>query len=72
MFIHHQNKHKGEEDLKFMVKAVKFYKSVMSRQLGEAFRIRRRGGQGSILNSKSEYDCCRIPRLEGVTVSLTN
>ena len=46
-----------------MVRAVKFYKSALSRQLGEAVRIRRRGGQGSILNSKSEFDLCRIPRL---------
>ena len=34
-----------------------------SRQVGEAVRIRRRGGAGSILNSKTEYDRCRIPRL---------
>ena len=46
-----------------MVRAVKFYKSALSRQLVEAVRIRRRGGQGSILNSKSEYGLCRIPRL---------
>ena len=26
-------------------------------------RIQRRGGVGSILNSKSEFDRCRIPRL---------
>ena len=26
-------------------------------------RIQRRGGAGSILNSKSEFDRCRIPRL---------
>ena len=63
MFIHHQNEHRGEEEPRFMVRAVKFYKSALSRQLGEAVRIRRRGGQGSILNSKSEYDRCRIPRL---------
>ena len=46
-----------------MVRAVKFYKSALTRQLGEAVRIRRRGGQGNILNSKSEYDRCKIPRL---------
>ena len=29
----------------------------------EAVRIRRRGGLGNILNSKSEYNCCHIARL---------
>ena len=63
MCIHHQNEHRGEEEPRFTVRALKVYKSVLSRQLGEAVRIRRRGGQGSILNNKSEYDRCRIPRL---------
>ena len=31
--------------------------------MGEAVRIGRRGGAGNILNSKSEYNRCRIPRL---------
>ena len=37
---------------KFTMRAVKFHKTALYRQLGEAVRIRRRGGQGSILNSK--------------------
>ena len=47
----------------FIIRAVKYHKTALYRQLGEAVRIRRRGGQGSILNSKSEYDRCYIPRL---------
>ena len=63
MHRHFLNEYKGAEEPKFIVRAVKFYKSALTRQLGEAVRIRRRGGQGSILNSKSEFDRCRIPRL---------
>ena len=63
MFRHHLNEHGGGEEPKFMAKIVQYHTSALSRQLGEAVRIRRRGGQGSILNSKSEYDRCRIPRL---------
>ena len=45
------------------MRAVRFYRSALSRQVGEAVRIRRRGGAGNILNSKTEYDRCKIPRL---------
>ena len=47
----------------FIMRVVRFYKTALSRQVGEAVRIQRRGGQGAILNSKSEYDRCRLPRL---------
>ena len=46
-----------------IMRVVKHYKSALSRQVGEAVRIRRRGGAGMILNSKSEFNRCRIPRL---------
>ena len=45
------------------MRVVKNYRSALSRQIGEAVRIRRRGGAGCILNSKSEFDRCQIPRL---------
>ena len=45
------------------MRVVKYCKTPLSRQIGEAVRIRRRGGEGSILNSKAEYSRCRIPRL---------
>ena len=35
----------------------------MERQVSEAVRIGRRGGAGAVLNSKSEYNRCYIPRL---------
>ena len=63
MHVHHMNEQKGAEKPEFIVRAAKFHRTALSRQLGEAVRIRRRGGAGSILNSISEYDRCKIPRL---------
>ena len=60
---HQEEVHKGEGEPDFILKAVKSYKTALSRQIGEAVRIRRRGGEGSILNSKAEFSRCRIPRL---------
>ena len=45
------------------MRVVRSYKTALSRQIGEAVRIHRRGGAGLILNSKSEYNRCKIPRL---------
>ena len=45
------------------MRAVSFHRSALSRQAAEAVRIRRRGGEGSILNSKGEFNRCFIPRL---------
>ena len=59
----HQEEYHGGEAAKFYMRVVGFYKTALSRQIGEAVRIDRRGGAGNILNSKSEYDRCRIPRL---------
>ena len=39
------------------------HRTALSRQVREAVRIRRRGGAGHILNSKSEFNRCHIPRL---------
>ena len=39
------------------------HQSALSRQVSEAVRIRRRGGIGNILDSKSEYNRCHIARL---------
>ena len=47
----------------FIMRAVHYPRSALERQLGEAVRIRRRGGEGSILNSRSEYNRCYVPRL---------
>ena len=61
--LKHQQMVHREQEPKFIMKAVKYYRSALTRQIGEAVRIRRRGGAGRILNSKAEYDRCRIPRL---------
>ena len=44
-------------------KVVGKYRSALSRQVGEAVKIRRRGGEGSLLNSKGEFNRCKITRL---------
>ena len=60
---HQELAHGGAEDPLFIMRPVKYFRTALSRQVGEAVRIMRRGGACSILNSKSEYDRCRIPRL---------
>ena len=50
---HQVNHHPGEEP-KFILRISSFHKSALERQVAEAVRIRRRGGGGSILNSKAE------------------
>ena len=60
---HQELAHEGAEDPLFIMRTVRFFRTALSRQVGEAVRIMRRGGACSILNSKSEYDRCKIPRL---------
>ena len=63
----HQIKHwiSSHEDLlappKFKFKIVKTFQDPLTRQLAEAVRIELRGED--ILNSKSEFSRCRVPRL---------
>ena len=45
------------------MKVVRSFETALSMHVGEAVRIRRRGGDGNILNSKAEYNRSRIPRL---------
>ena len=61
--LKHQQIHHPHQEPKFVLRAVSFFKTALERQVGEAVRIRRRGGEGAVLNSKSEFDRCRIPRL---------
>ena len=63
IYKHMELHHGGKEDPNFVFKVVQFHRSALSRQVGEAVRIRRRGGEGGILNSRSEYSRCRITRL---------
>ena len=60
----HQELHHGGEQARFMMRAISFHSSALSRQTAEAVRIRRRGGEGAVLNSRSEYSRCYIPRLQ--------
>ena len=60
---HQEAEHGGDGAPKFIMRVVKFSKTALSRQIGEAVRIGRRGGAGRILNSKSEYNRCKIPGL---------
>ena len=59
---HQRLEHPGEKP-SFIFKVVSSHKTALSRQIKEAVIIRRRGGAGSILNSKGEYNQCHIPRL---------
>ena len=49
-----------------MLRTISFHRSALSRQTAEAVRIKRRGGDGAVLNSRSEYNRCYIPRLRVV------
>ena len=62
MVRHQAIVHKGEQPA-FLFKVVSNPRTALSRQIMEAVRIRRRGGAGSILNSKAEFNRCHIPRL---------
>ena len=62
IFRHQSMKNPGEEP-EFTLKVASFHKTALERQVGEAVRIRRRGGQGAVLNFKAEFDRCRISRL---------
>ena len=48
------------------MRVVEFHRTPLSRQTAEAVRIMKRGGAGAVLNSKSEYNRCYIPRLRMV------
>ena len=59
---HQQLEHEGQ-GADFVMKVIGSFRSALSLQVSEAVRIRRRGGAGSILNSKTEFNRCHIPRL---------
>ena len=63
MAKHVEQFHKGEDPL-FYMRIVSFHRTALSRQTAEAVRIRRRGGEGAVLNSKAEFNRCYLPRLK--------
>ena len=60
IYKHMQMHHKGVVEPRFVVKPVKYFRSALKRQVAEAVRIRRRG-EGSVLNSKAEYEVGGYP-----------
>ena len=56
--------HGGAEEPDIVLRAVSHHKSALSRQVAEAVRIMRRGGEGAVLNSRAEYNRSHIPRLQ--------
>ena len=62
MVKHMTQYHEGREP-QFIMRVVEYHRSALSRQTGEAVRIMRRGGAGSVLNSRAEFNRCYIPRL---------
>ena len=62
MVKHQLLEHKGEPP-HFSMRVTGSYKTALARQVGEAVRIRRRGGEGAILNSRGEFNRSYIPRL---------
>ena len=62
MAKHQLLEHRGEPP-QFQFKVVSYHRSALSRQVKEAVRIKQRGGESNILNSRSEYNRCHITRL---------
>ena len=64
MLKHQELQHGGAAPPKFVMRIVSGARSALERQTKEAVRIRRRGGEGAILNSKAEFNRCYISRLQ--------
>ena len=62
--LKHQWLEHGGEPAEFVMRVVGSRSTALSRQISEAVRIRRRGGEGRILNSRAEYNRSHIPRLQ--------
>ena len=59
---HHLLHHGGDGEPSFHMRVVGRFKSCLTRQVSEAVRIRR-WGEGTVLNSKSEFNRCKLGRL---------
>ena len=60
--VKHQIGEHNNDAPQFAMKVVRHFKTALARQVAEAVRIRRRGGEGAILNSKGEFNRCYIPK----------
>ena len=65
MLKHNFDKHAGEdlENMKFGARIVKAARSAFNRQICESVQIQQNAKEHHILNSKSEYNRCALPRL---------
>ena len=65
MLRHMVDKHRGEDfkEVKWGMFVVKYLRSAFERQIEEAVSIEQISNDREILNSKSEYNNCSIPRL---------
>ena len=65
MLKHALEKHEGEklEDIKFLAKVLRFHNSAFERQIHESILIQAYRNH-NILNSRSEYNRCALPRLQ--------
>ena len=59
---HHILHHGGEGQPTFLLRPVQYFNSALTRQIAEAVRIGRLG-EGVVLNSKSEFNRCKLGRL---------
>ena len=63
----HMSKHQimehGGAPPEFVFKVISYHKTPLNRQIKEVIMIRRMGGTTEILNSRSEFNRCHIPRL---------
>ena len=62
--LKHQWLEHGGEQADFVMRVVGSKRTALVRQISEAVRIRRRGEEGRILNSRSEFNRSHIPRLQ--------
>ena len=62
MWKHVANEHPNQPDIKFSMKIMKSHKSALQRQVHEAILIELHEGE-PVLNSKGEYNRCKLPRL---------
>ena len=65
MLKHYLEKHEDEdfEKIKFGMKIIKTARTAFERQISESVEIQNKKKNNYILNSKSEYNCCALPRL---------
>ena len=64
IYKHWTNQHGGKETT-FKFEIISFFESPLERQVAEAVRISRTGSE-KILNSKGEYNRCKLPRIIAV------